>query len=136
MGVAGDAKLDKKVVEKARERERDNGLAEWRGFINVNLDPSQKSQFEEWVRTDEPWDVLGELVGSGAHIAIKPDAGGGGFMASVTQRNPLHVNAGLCITARSREAPKALFRAVYLAFVLGVNPDWRKGQAPADPDRW
>jgi len=46
------------------------------------------------------------------------------------------VNAGLCVTARSGEAGKALFRALYLVAVLGVDSDWSAGRPIADPDRW
>lgn len=136
MGVAGDAGLDKKDKRANSGNGRSSGESVWRGFINVNLDASQKAQFDDWLATGEVWDILAEVVGSGAHVAVKLDAGSGGFMASITQRNPAHVNAGLAITARSREAGKALFRAVYLVAVLGVDADWAAGKATADPDRW
>jgi len=136
VGIAGDAKLNGKSAQPARARERVSGVAEWRGFINVNLNASQKAQFEDWLLTGEVWDILAAVVGSGAHIAIKLDQSSGGFMASITQRNPDHVNAGLAVTARSSLAEKALFRTLYLVQILGVDADWSVGQAPADPDRW
>jgi len=136
VGAAGDAKLDKKVGQTARNHERQVGVAEWRGYINVNLDASQKAQFEDWMRTDDPWDTMAAVVASGAHIAVKLNQDGGGFMASVTQRNPGHVNAGLAVTARAGEAGKAMFRALFLVAVLGVDADWAAGKPPADPDRW
>lgn len=136
MSVAGDAHLDR--AGKGRPSSNGKGSVEgvWRGFINVQLDASQKEQFDDWLATGEVWEVLAAVVGSGAHVAVKLDPGGHGFMASITQRNAAHVNAGLCVTARSSVAEKALFRAVYLVAVLGVDEDWSKGQSPADPDRW
>lgn len=136
MGVAGDKKLDGKGAQSARSRERVSGVADWRGFINVDLDASQKAQFEDWMRTDDPWDTIDKAVSSGCHISLKINHDGGGFVASVTQRNPGHVNAGLAVTARAKEAGKAMFRAVYLVAVLGVDADWGAGQTPADSDRW
>lgn len=135
MGAAGDARLDR-AGQGARRREQKNGVAEWRGFINVNLDASQKSQFDDWVASGDPVEIMADAVASGCHIAIKLNQDGGGFMASITQRNPASVNAGLAVTARSGEAWKALYRALFLVAVLGVDADWGKGQAPADPDRW
>jgi len=136
VGVAGDARLDKQGGRGSASGKGKPVESVWRGFINVNLDPSQKDQFADWVRTGEPWSVLEAVVGSGAHVAVKLDQGSAGFMASITQRNPTHINAGLCVTARSGDAYKALFRALYLVNVLGVDSDWSGGQAPADPDRW
>lgn len=136
MGVAGDAGLERRDKRGGSANGKTVGESVWRGFINVNLDASQKEQFEDWLATGEVWDVLADVVGSGAHVAVKLDASSGGFMASITQRNPAHVNAGLAITARSSEAGKALFRAVYLVAILGVDADWAAGKAPADPDRW
>jgi len=136
MGVAGDSKLNEKGAKDARNRERQSGVAEWRGFINVNLDASQKAQFDEWLHTDDPQAVLLDLVSKGCHVAIKLDGSAGTFMASITQRNPASVNAGLAVTARSSNPEKALWRAVFLIAVLGVDTDWNKGQPAADPDRW
>lgn len=136
MGVAGDAGLDKRSGRNAARQMRQTGESVWRGFINVNLDASQKAQFDDWLATGEVWEVLAEVVGSGAHVAVKLDTQSGGFVASIAQRNPAHVNAGLCVTARSSLAEKALFRAVYMVHILGVDTDWSAGQTPADPDRW
>jgi len=136
VGVAGDSKLDKKVQNSPRARGNGSVQAEWRGYINVNLDASQKAQFEDWMRTDYPWDTMAAVVASGAHIAVKLNQDGGGFLASVTQRNPGHINAGLAVTARAGEAGKAMFRALFLVAVLGVDADWAAGKPPADPDRW
>jgi len=136
MGVAGDTKLDKKVHNSPKASGNGTGQAEWRGYINVNLDASQKAQFDDWMRTDDPWDVMAAVVASGAYIAVKLNQDGGGFLASVTQRNPGHINAGLAVTARAGEAGKAMFRALFLVAVLGVDADWAAGKPPADPDRW
>ena len=112
------------------------GDAAWRGYINVQLDSSQKAQFDDWMKTDEPWDMLAAVVSSGCQVSVKLNPGSGGFLASITQRNAASVNNGLCITARAGEAGKAIFRALFLVNVLGVEADWGAAQAPADPDRW
>jgi len=136
MGTAGDAKLDKRNQVSPKARGNGSAQAEWRGYINVNLDASQKAQFDDWMRTDDPWDTMLSVVTSGAQISVKYNPDGGGFLASVTQRNPGHVNAGLAITARGSEPGKAMFRALFLVAVLGVDVDWAAGKSPADPDRW
>ena len=136
MSVAGDARLDKKGSAAPGLNGKGKQDVEWRGFINVQLNPDQKAQFDDWAMTGEPFDVLGAVVSTGCHVAVKINHEGGGFMASVTQRNPASVNAGLAVSARSGEAWKALYRVLFLIAVLGVEADWGKGQSPADPDRW
>ena len=136
MSVAGDANLDKRDAKRTASNGRSAGQADWRGFINVNLSDGEKKLFTDWMETDDPWDAFAEVVSSGAQVAVKTNQGDGGFMASITQRNPAHVNAGLCVTARAATPGKALFRALYLVRKLGVDKDWSAGQKPADPDRW
>lgn len=136
MSVAGDARLDKQGKAGPGFNGKSKGDVDWRGFINVNLNADQKAQFDIWATTSEPLDILEEVVSAGCHIAVKINHDGGGFMASVTQRNPASVNAGLAVSARSGEAWKALYRVLFLIAVLGVDADWGKGQPPSDPDRW
>lgn len=136
MSVTGDAPIDRRDKRKQAADEGKVRDATWRGFVNVDLTAGQKSQFEDWVKTGEAWDILDAVVRSGASVGIKRDNGSGGFMASITQRNPDSVNAGLCVTARSSEVGKALFRCLFLVAVVGVEADWTAGRPVADPDRW
>lgn len=136
MGVAGDSRLDKQDKARSARSGKNGGDADWRGFINVSLTAADKALFDDWMRTDDPWDCLTEVVSDGAQISVKANGAEGGFMASVTQRRAGHINAGLCVTARAGEPGKALFRALFLVRRLGVEADWAEGQALADPDRW
>lgn len=140
MGEAAVGANDRKQSDKEERREQvrnKKGLsAEWRGYINVELSADEKAQFDEWMRGSDPWDVLQEVVASGCVVTIKLNAGSTGFLGSVTQRETSSVNAGLAVTARSSDATKALFRAMFLVAKLGVHADWAASQGVADPDRW
>lgn len=136
MSVAGDQKLDKVSGRPGHKNGKSSVDAEWRGFVNRELTAVEKEQFDDWAHTTEPWNTLADVVGSGAHVAVKINPNGGGFLASITQRNPTHPSAGLCVTARSGEAGKAVFRALYIVFLLGVESDWGIVGGVADPDRW
>lgn len=136
MSVEGDKRLDRANGRSGRQTRAADQEAVWRGFVNRELTAAEKEQFDDWSHTAEPWDTLATAVGGGAHVAVKINPNGGGFLASVTQRNPLHPSAGLCVTARSGEAGKALFRVLYVVFLLGVDGDWGAVGGVADPDRW
>jgi len=115
---------------------KNGGDAAWRGYINVELSAGLKDQFEDWSHTVAPWLTLEEVTASGCVVSVKRDGAASTFIASITQRNPAHVNAGLCITARSKEAGKALFRALFLVSVMGPDPRWEDHAGLADSDRW
>lgn len=135
MGI-NDRMQDEK---EARREARGKGKvpdAVWRGYINVELPPSVKAQYDDWVHTSEPWDLLAAIVDSGCVVTLKKNTGSSGYLGTVTQRDAANVNAGLCVSARSSDAGKALLRAVFIVGYLGVDDDWTKTQAPADPDRW
>lgn len=131
---------DRKQDEKEAQRAKRGGLvgqAEWRGYINVNLSPDEKAQFDEWMRGDDPWEVLQEVVQSGCVVTVKLNAGNSsGCLASITQRSVGSLNAGLCVTARASSAGKALFRAVFLVASLGVESDWAAVHPTVEDDRW
>lgn len=135
MGI-NDRRQEAKEAKREAGSAGKSGVAEWRGYINVDLSPDEKAQFDEWMRGDDPWDILTEIAAAGCVVTVKTNAGSTGFMASITQRSPASVNAGLCVTARASSAGKALFRAVFLVASLGVAEDWTKGHEVADPDRW
>lgn len=128
-----DDARDKRAATRAKPK---GGEAEWRGYINVQLTAEEKGEFDDWMRTDDPWDVLSDVAAAGCVITVKRDAAGSGFMGSITQRDPASVNAGLAVTARGKAAGTALFRVVFLVARLGVLADWAAQQPPADDDRW
>lgn len=136
MGVAGDSRLERKSRGNGTSAAERDGQAVWRGFVNRDLTAGEKEQFEDWLTTDEAWDTMAAVVGSGAHLSVKVNPNGGGFLATCTQRNPAHVNAGLCVSARSSEAGKAFFRLLYTVHILGVEAAWADSGKVADPDRW
>lgn len=110
--------------------------SDWRGYINVDLTPQQKEQFDDWYHSGAGWETLHEAAAAGCVVTVKRDGAGSGFLGSVTQRTLGHANVGLSVTARSSEAWKALMRALFLVAVLGVESDWAAKAPPSDPDRW
>lgn len=115
-----------------------NGLvqAEWRGYVNVSLSAQQKADYDAWAHTEDVWLALAEAVQGGSQLGLKFVPGEGTFLASLTQRTAGHVNGGLCVTARSTTADKALWRVLFLYRVLGSEGPWEAVQGMADPDRW
>ena len=113
-----------------------DGLAEWRGFINIELSQGLKEQFDDWAHTDDPWLTLEGATVSGCTLSVKPDSSGTGFLASCTQRNPQSVNAGYCLTARAGTAGKAWLRVLFILSCMGPDGEWAKEGTVSDPDRW
>lgn len=126
------AKEDRKAARASASGE----VAAWRGYVNVSLNEQQKREFEDWARTDDAWLALAEAAASGCVVGLKYLQGEACFLGSLTQRTPGHVNAGLCVTARSKTADVALLRVLFLYRVLGSDGSWEKVQAVAEGDRW
>jgi hypothetical protein len=129
------------VHKNAGERElgrvaRKDEAAEWRGYVNVDLTPQQKEQFDDWTHTDEPWLVLEGSVSGGCTVSIKQDSNGAGYLACCTQRRAASVNAGYCLTARAHDPGKALLRLLFTLVCLGVDDEWILKGRVSDPDRW
>jgi len=131
-----DRAQNRKEERKATAARNVGGDAEWRGYVNVELSATQKSQFDDWAATGTPWDVLEEVGRAGVVVTVKVEKGGTGFIASATQRDAASVNAGLCVTARAKSAGKAFMRLLYTLDVIDASGDWTRGQPVADPDRW
>jgi hypothetical protein len=112
------------------------GVAEWRGFINIELSQGLKEQFDDWTHTDDPWHTLEAATSGGCTISIKQDSGGSGYLASCTQRNPTSVNAGYCLTARASTAGKAWLRVLFILSCMNIDGEWAKEGTVSDPDRW
>lgn len=122
--------------KRAERKLADHSDAQWRGYINVTLNDVEKAEYDDWVVLPTIWEQLGDVVMAGCVVTVKWVGAQGHFMASITQRNPESVNAGLCVTARSVDCGKALWRAVFLVLHLGLHSDWAAGRNVADPDRW
>lgn len=110
--------------------------AEFRGYINVQLDADQKAAYDKWSQSASLWEVLEASVASGVNLSLKLDPKGDGCLASATQRNPSSPNAGLVVTARGRDAGTAWGRVLYILALLGHKEKWEDTQPMADPDRW
>jgi len=110
--------------------------AVFRGYINLNLNETEKALYEAWVVSDAYWATLEREVADGVNISLKIEPKQGGFLASATQRRVGSPNAGLVVTARGRNATIALGRVVYCLAVLERSPAWEDTQPMADPDRW
>lgn len=109
--------------------------APFAGFVNVNLSPAQKAQFDVWRDGMDVDHLLDVYARDGVAFGLKIDARGGGFLASATQRRATSVNAGLVVTARSGEIGKALMRLLYELEFMG-DKRWVDVAQLADPDRW
>lgn len=129
---AQSAREDKKVAAAAAKK----AVADWRGYINVTLTEAQKAELADWQAGGLPWVTLDDAARSGCVVSVKFEDGRGNFLASVTQRNAASVNAGLCITARGREAGIALMRVLFLLSHVGVLNDWAEAHPVAGDDIW
>jgi hypothetical protein len=110
--------------------------AEFRGYINLSLTEAERTQFDVWVEQAGFAPTLNAQCASGVNFAVKADPKSSGFLASATQRRSSSPNAGLCVTARGRDAVTALLRCVYSVAVLDRTERWEDTQPLADPDRW
>lgn len=136
MTIVNEIKAEKRAKAADARAAKAAAQAEWRGYINVQLSAEEKAEFDDWMHLEEPWDRLTEAVENGCVVSLKKDGSSSAFLCSITQRTEGHVNAGLSITARSKEAGKALFRAVFLVARLGVQENWEQAAPLADDDRW
>lgn len=110
--------------------------APFRGYVNVNLSEEQKLAHDDWAASASMWERFGDEVANGVNVSVKRERGKGSFVASATQRDPASPNAGLCVTARGRDAATALTRLLFTLTVLSHKPRWEDTQPMADPDRW
>jgi hypothetical protein len=110
--------------------------AEFRGYINLNLDEAQKAAYADWAASASLWEALEFQVGDGVNIAVKIDPKSEGFLASATQRRASSPNAGLVVTARGRDVVTAWGRVLYCLTVLSRHERWEETQPLANPDRW
>jgi len=110
--------------------------APFRGYINLNLTPEQKSSYEEWSKSGAVWERLEVEADAGIHLSLRRDPKSGGFLASATQRSKISPNAGLVVTARGKEAWVAWSRMLFILDLLSAYKKWEDCQPIADPDRW
>lgn len=136
MGRQADSRLRNAGEAAPQVAQTVDGQAVWRGYVNVALTADQKSQFDDWTKTDDPLLALEESVAGGSQLGLKYVGKEKTFLASLTNRQPGHVNCGLCVTARSSSAIVALMRVLFLYRVLGGENSWESVQRVADPDRW
>jgi len=131
-----DRLQDAQEAGKASGKAKAGQVADWRGYVNVDLSNAQKREHDDWCASEGPWETFDEALASGCVVSVKLNPSGGGYLASATQRNAASVNAGLCVTARARTAGVALTRCLYILRVLGLQNDWAAAHPPSDPDRW
>lgn len=112
------------------------GNAAFRGYLNLNLSDQQKERYPAWATSAAYWEALEGFVEAGVHISLKIETRPSGFLASGTQRDPESPNAGLCVTARGKDASTALGRLLYCLTILNQRERWEDIQPLANPDRW
>lgn len=123
-----------KPTRKQGEVGKDN--AEFRGYINVNLSDEEKARYSAWGQSASVWEALEFQVADGVNLSLKREKGGESFLASATQRRADSPNAGLCVTARGRDAATAWGRVLFILTILSKAERWEDTQPMADPDRW
>lgn len=106
------------------------------GYVNVNLTDKQKAEYVAWMETGGMWDALETAASTGVHLSVKREIKTGGYLASGTMRAVGHVNAGLVVTARGRDAATAFGRLLFTLWILGVDNHWEATKPATDPDRW
>lgn len=126
---------------KAKPAGKSGGLgegydAQFIGYINLTLSQEQKDMFDAWVASAASSEQFEAFVADGVNVSVKFEPRSGGFLASATQRRVGSPNAGLCVTARGRNASVALWRCVYSVTILSRAERWTDVQPLADPDRW
>ncbi len=110
--------------------------ADFRGYINLDLSDDQKERYLAWAQSEAYWQALEGFTDQGVNLSLKRERKTGGFLASATQRDPDSPNAGLCVTARGKEAAVALGRVLYILTILSRKERWEETQPLANPDRW
>lgn len=110
--------------------------AEFRGYINVDLTDEQKEQYPRWSASASYWEALDGFTSIGVNLSLKREKKSEGYLASGTQRATDSPNAGLCVTARAKDAATALGRLLFILTVLSSSERWEDVQPLADPDRW
>lgn len=110
--------------------------AEFRGYINLDLTEDQKATYPAWAASEAFWSALEAFTEGGVNLSLKRERKTGGFMASATQRDPESVNAGLCVTARGKDAATAFGRVLFCLTLLSKKERWEDVQPMSNPDRW
>lgn len=138
MGRKDGSDSDGGSTRKSTKRSEVGGVddAIFRGYINYNLSDEQKSAYPTWAASGSYWEALQGFTEAGVNLSLKRERKSGGFLASGTQRDPASVNAGLCATARARNAADAMGRLLYVLTLLSRSDRWEDVQPLADPDRW
>ena len=138
MGV-NDHVPQKKRKQKSYSESGGVGLrldAEFVGYINLQLTDEQRAGFDTWVAGASAVDALEYHTSIGINFALRVDPKSGGYLASATMRDSSSPNAGLCVTARAREALTAFWRVVFCVVILSHHEHWTDLQPVANPDRW
>ena len=110
--------------------------AEFRGYVNLNLSEDEKERYPAWAASGAYWEALEGFTEAGVNLSLKRERKTGGFLASGTQRAADSPNAGLCVTARGRDASTALGRLLFCLTILSKKERWEDTQPLANPDRW
>jgi hypothetical protein len=122
----------------ARKSDHVGGVdsANFRGYVNLTLTEDQKEHYPVWAASEAYWNALEGFAEIGVNLSLKRERKSGGFLASGTQRDPDSPNAGLCVTARGKDASTAFGRLLFCLTVLSAKERWEDVQPMSDPDRW
>jgi hypothetical protein len=107
----------------------------FRGFVNVTLSANEKEDFHPWSEGKDLGRLLSDVCLLGYVVSVKEDKKGKCFSAACTDRNSESVNAGLCVNMRAEEPVTALWRLMYVLYVI-LSGDWEEAAAQRTGDRW
>lgn len=110
---------------------------QWRGFININLDHSDKQHVADFKSENggKPWQMTGAMVEHGYKFSFSWDGRSGAFMCAMRCDNENDDNAGYCITSRARDISETLWICLYKHHVI-CDGEWTQYAKREDADVW
>jgi len=104
---------------------RELGEVEWGGFINCNLSPDQKTDFGEWVVSEDVgvWSLLEDAVTQGLKYGLTWDEQNQCYIATLTGNGCLTINKRFCLTSRAGTYGEATALLMFKHVVLAQG-DW------------
>jgi len=108
---------------------------DWQGYINVNLTPQEKKEFDNWAQTADLWAVsIPNALSSGYTLSINEDTYNNAYAAGLYCIDPDSESAGWKLSIRGKLPDVALYRLFFVHEVV-LDRDWRSVQG-RNVDTW
>jgi hypothetical protein len=108
---------------------------EWRGYVDYTLKDSDKAMFLEWASGKDVWDnEVPSLVEDGYKVSVSHDSYHSTCIGTIYCPIAGHENAGWCLTARHSDPGTAIYRVVFLHFIV-LEGNWNTEDTYSD-DNW